>query len=240
MSLTWIALLGLAFAKGPPTTSLMKEKIDLNGDGKADKLEVLSSDGQAGLKAAKIVVNGVSLSDIQMYKELAVSIVDVDTSDKLQQILVDGTSESGKKWFTIFIWDGKKVLQAMKVDTASPNGALKLIDSGQVIVEKPQSFWTERTIWKLSGYKFDELSQPFFAIGKPAVVETPIVLVYNPDTTSPVTGVGPGAVVEIVLCTTGPKPWYLLKTDTGLMGWVDGREIGEAVKPGAKAAPDEG
>lgn len=240
MSLTWLALLGLAFAKGPPTTSLLKQKVDLNGDAKADKLEVLQSDGQAGLKAIKVVVNGVSLSDIQMYKELSVEIVDVDTADKSQQILVNGTSESGKKWFTIFLWDGKKVIQAMKVDTASPNGALKLIDAGQVIVEKPQTFWTERAIWKLGGFKFDELSQPFFAVGKPAVVESPIVLVFNPDTTGPVTAVGPGATVDIVLCTTGPKPWFLLKTETGLLGWIDGREIGQSVKPGEKAAPDEG
>jgi hypothetical protein len=240
MSLTWIALLGMALAKGPPARSVLKEKIDLNGDGRADKLEVLASEGQGGLQAVKVVVNGVSLADIQMYKELAVSIVDVNTADKNQQILVDGTSESGKKWFTFFIWDGKKVISAMKVDTGSPNGAYKLIDSGQVIIEKPRGFWTERAIWKLAGFKFDEISQPFFAVGKAAFVESPIVLVYEPNTTGPVTEVGGGTSVDIILCTRGDKPWYLLKTDTGLLGWIDGREIGESIKPGDPPSADEG
>lgn len=229
------ALVTAAFAgKTPAPQVVLKEKIDLNGDGKADKLQVATAAAQGDLKAVKVTIGSATLSDIQLYKSVEVAVVDVDSSDKSQQILVSGTSDSGKKWFTFFVFDGKSVVQALKVDTKSSEGVLSMPGGGDVIIAAPQQFWTRRTNYHLQGKGFTEQPQPYYLVDSHMTTTQPLELTQAQGAHQTVTQVAAGADLHILLASTDEKPSYLVAIPTGLVGWVDGATLTSATQTTAE------
>jgi hypothetical protein len=232
-------LVAAALAGAPAPETLLKDKADLNGDGKADKILVVAAVGQGSLKAVKLTVGAVSVADIQMYKDVTVTIVDLDPGDAKKELFVDGTSESGKKWFTWFVWDGKRLVQALKVDTKSENGSVALKGAGEIIVDMPRSFYVQHDDYHLSGSAFEQVDVPFIYVGSPGTVKQPVLLMHDPNSSVQVASLDAGDLVEIVIASTGDKRWFLVRAPSGLVGWLKEDEIGKTITPGAPAVADE-
>lgn len=232
-----LTLLVTSALAGTPGT-VLKDKVDLDGDGKADKLLGVTAAGQGDQLALKVTVGKLSLADTQTYKDVAVEIVDIDPTDKSKELLITGTSDSGKKWFTVFIYDGKHLVQGAKINSGAGSGAIHLVGGGQIIIDMPKKFYTAHSAWHLEGLSLQEITQPFVYVGAKAHVTQDVLLVHDPSSSVTVTALAAGELVQVLIGTTDEKKWFLVLSPNGLVGWVDQIEIGRTIVIG-EASADE-
>lgn len=232
------ALLIATSLAGAPTATVLKDKVDMNGDGKADKVLAVTAIGQGDQKAVKVTVGALSLSDTQTYKDVKVEIVDLDAADKTKEILITGTSDSGKKWFTVFLYDGKHLVQGAKINSGGGSGEIHLVGGGQIVVDMPKKFYTEHAAWHLDGLSLDEIPQPFVYIGAKGHVKQDVILLHDPGSSVSVVTLAAGETAQIVIGTIDEKKWFLVQSQTGLLGWVAQVEIGRTIIIG-EATADE-
>jgi hypothetical protein len=217
-----------AHAKAPTSVTLLKDKVDLDGNGRSDKILVVASEGD--LQAVNVTVGTTSLADNQLYVAVSARVVDLDDSDDAHQIVVEGTSEGGKRWFTFFVWDGRKVVQALKVTTDSEKGGLSTPGGGTVILESDRGFFLQRSAWTVGGTMFQPVLQPFIHVGATATANEATDLVTDPGSADRVTQLAAGAEAQVLLMTREEPYWYLVRAPNGLVGWVRSDTIGAALQ----------
>jgi hypothetical protein len=224
--------LGLALAKEPPpppSASILKDKVDLDGNGKPDKIDVVITSG-TDEKVVKLTVAKASAVDNQMYAAATARIVDLDPGTPGQELLIAGTSGNGNKFFTFFTWDGHKLVQGLKVDTNGKTGGIQMPGDGTVVLAAGNEFYLRRRAWELHDRAFVEIPQPYFYVGVNAKVKDSLPIWKDPQSAETVTSLKAGIDVEIILVTMETPIWYLVLAPSGLLGWVHGDAIGTALE----------
>jgi hypothetical protein len=234
MSVLLLAIAGgPALAAPPPepkTVPVLKSKVDLDGNGKADAVQVLAT--ESAPKAVKVLVGKVALADTQMYADVAVRLVDVDSASPGQHVLVEGTTGDGDKFFTFFAWDGKRVVQALKYG-AGAGGAVTVSGDGLVVIDHPHGFWTEHDAWHGVGLTLDPIKQPFLSVGTPATAKQDAVLRATPMGGDAVVTITSGTKVDVLLMSNEDVKAYLLRSPGGLVGWIDADSFPTAFDTGS-------
>jgi len=82
---------------------------DLNGDGKAERIEYTAIDQARGVQNVTLKVNDIETSLIAQYPSLDFNIIEINTNDKFKVIDVfeEGASDDPKS--SLFIYDGKSI-----------------------------------------------------------------------------------------------------------------------------------
>lgn len=82
---------------------------DIDGDGKAERIEYSATDQVRGVQNVTLKVNELEISLIAQNPSLDLNILEINTRDKLKVIEVfeEGSSDDSKS--TLFIYDGKSI-----------------------------------------------------------------------------------------------------------------------------------
>lgn len=208
-------------ATGTPSSSdklLQQAEVDLNGDGKSEKITF-----DLNPKTHKFVITLAGSSQSGEYEDppKGFAIVDIDQNDKYKEIVVMCPGSSDANVHYIFAYDGNnlnKIGQFTRFVEFPGHGMVRVEDHG--------GFWAVRDKYVLdkSNHTLKKVPQEFYYVGVPATVKKSFPLYATRDGKTVVANVRPGSQVLILLCAPfqeekGPE-WYLLKSETGLIGWA--------------------
>lgn len=206
---------------------------DLNGDGKPETIRITSRPATDKLPLRyTLTINGVAVSGV--FKDLpdeipGFKVVQIDGGSKRREIMVVGLGPNDFHETAFYRWDGKKALYLGIVPTVP-----EIKGNSAVYARIWMGFWsrTEKFAVDAKSGRLTPVPQPFYHVGLKPKVRTTFPVRRAPSDTAPsVANVAPGSTIEILLYQppvgtvgklgySGENDWYLIKSETGLCGWV--------------------
>jgi len=212
----------------PPNREFRNSAIvDLNGDSQVDNIS-LSSDLQANTFTLKI--NDASITEKlieQGESPQGFYVVDLDKSDRYKEISVSlygGCDPCGTEYVYSFDKGIKKIAHL-------PPGP-SYLGNGIVLSVTWMDFWTPITKYALdkkSGI-LNEVPQSFYYVGLTSTVKTsfPLYRGQHENTSELVANLKPGSKILVLAAEYKKEPkWYLVKSESGLLGWTKGEKLTE-------------
>lgn len=219
-------------AYGPPTFT--HTSLDLNGDGTADSISLtnMKESGEFTLQ-----VGAASNIGKLNGKPEGFSIIDLDRADKYKELDVWQHGDSDYDDHLLYWYDGKvlRLMGHLRPWPTYPGNAT-------VLLRTPMGFWEKTEKYRGAGATrvLQLMPQEFYyvkAFTKTGQAEATVrvsVPIFRTRTTADVVAhLRPNSMVLILLCDTSPKgqedDWYLIKTESGLLGWVRHKTIEKAL-----------
>jgi hypothetical protein len=194
-------------------------QVDLDGDGKADAVTLTpGGGGKFTLKVGGVTAQGGSAD---ANEPLGFTVVDLDSGDKWKELVVHSLGDvDGDHRFFVYGYDGKAVRLLGDVNALS-----EAKGNGIVLVDQWQGFWNKRDKYALDrkAWKLVHVPQELYAVGVGATVKKSFPLQRSRTEAAVVATLAQGSKVEVLAAGAGPKGgpwWYLVKSSTGLLGWV--------------------
>lgn len=220
-----MATLTMSVLASPPRF-LKKATVDLNGDGRKEKIS-LSTDEKK--ESFTLTINGVRISGKMLSSYDGFQIVDIDKKDKLEEIAFHspGPSEDDEYW--IYRFYGKSI-EFMGYFPGRPTFTGKRV----VFVRDWMDFWWKTDKYVLTGNQkmLQLVPQKSYSVGKVTTVtkNTPI---YKTKTMGSkiVTELKPSSKVTILQywptrsIGNDQTGRYLVMASNGLAGWTDFNSI---------------
>ena len=209
---------------------------DLDGDGKE---ETIGFDPMpTGIVAYALRVDKTTGGRFGEQPTLAV--VDLDASDKSKELLIVEGGDNDLRDYTMFRYDGKKLIELGKFGGQVPSDP-EISGNGFVTFGAWQGFYT-RTV-KLARDpkgKLAELVPELYAVGVDIDVKTTFPLYATRAKKLVLARTKAGSKVTLVAHDPAPKckagdlgfepcDWFLVRSSTGLLGWVSFGELSAAV-----------
>jgi len=215
LTILFLALFNLSFSQNLYKFSA---EDDLNSDRTLDKIQLKTVDYETVLFVnGKSVVVAFEEADVVGFK-----IIDVDKTDSYKEILVAGEDPGGLSKFKMYWFDGKQIQFMNTLYNPTFNG------NGFVYDDTWESFWTKRDKYKLDKKTHQLTIVPQFAyyVGIKNIVVTNWFAIYSDKKmTKKLATLSKNSKIEILLCDTRNSKdendfIYLVKSKTGLVGWV--------------------
>lgn len=202
--------------------------IDLNGDGKPDNVTI-QINGETGSYILKVNSQSIkgSLDAVDGF-----TVIDIDTSDHRKEIAVHTPGPSDDDVYVIYDYDGKniKLIAQLARWPVFPG-------NGLIYVDDWMGFWAIRHKYQfdVKSRRLKPVHQEFYYVGIEATVQHSFPLLQTRDDASPVIArLKPNSKVLILLCDPSRKSyednWYLIKSDSGLLGWTREKGFPEKFK----------
>ncbi|WP_375755663.1 hypothetical protein [Corallococcus exercitus] len=219
----------LAQKNDEPVTSA---SVDLDGDGKPEAVSFTAGkDGQFTLKAGAATLQAnASGNDVSGF-----TVVDLDTGDKWKELLVHslGNTDDDHRFF-LYGYDGKalKSLGDVHALTEAKGNGIVLVDRWMGFWQKRDKYTLDRKAWKLV-----HVPQELYAVGVDAsaagveaTVKKSFPLAQGRTGSAVVATTAQGSKVRVLAASVPAKGevWYLVKSSTGLLGWVRGNVLVES------------
>lgn len=202
---------------------------DLDGNGTKEKAYLRVSKDRA--KPSVLHVGTLS-ADVNAESPEGLAIVDIDSKDRFKEIIVNcGNPYDGGSFGHVYEYDGKS-LKKLGVLEREP----QFTGHGIIYAQSWTCSFMIRKKFALNSKtrQIEEIRQPMYYIGKSFKAEKSFPVFLSPTDTSIVANVEPKSQVLIIAVafqpvkqkTTDPnkyetfEQWYLVKTHSGLMGWV--------------------
>lgn len=169
---------------------------------------------------------GIKIGKKKAYAELSnrvhqVKIIDINDKDKYKEIQVTAYGNNAVLESIIFRYYKKKIINLGKF-----KGNIKITGNNFIYVKNNQGFWEQ-----LDKYQYDEtkkkyilVQQPFYYINKPVYAKESFFLHLEHKLGSKsVAKVEEQTDIDLIgaWIDKNNKIWYLLKCETGLIGWAD-------------------
>lgn len=204
---------------------LQQAEVDLNGDGKSERI-TFNIDPKAGKFTITVAGSSQSGKFESANPPEGFAIVDIDKEDKYKEIFVRCWGDNDIYENYIFAYDGKTLNRIGQF-----TGEVEFPGDGIVRVKTWEGFWKIHNKYVLERPKhtLKKVPQEFYYVGVSATVKKTFPIYATRKDQTMVANVKPGSGVIILLCAPfqeNPK-WYLLKTDTGLIGWIKGKIINQ-------------
>lgn len=202
--------------------------VDLNGDGKPDNIAIQINEetGAYILKVNSQSIKG-SLEEVDGF-----TVIDIDTSDRRKEIAVHTPGPSDDDVYVIYDYDGKNIKLIAKLSRWPT-----FTGHGIVYVDGWMGFWVIRHKYQFDAEKrrLSLVPQEFHYVGIEATVRRSFPILQTRNDASPVVArLKPNSKVSILLCDPSPKSygddWYLIKSNTGLLGWTREKGFPEKFK----------
>ncbi len=204
------------FAK--PTFST---KADLNGDGKVESISLSQSrknDGNFTLKIGDSAVTG-KLHD--MVEDMRV--VDIDKKDQFKEIAVYTSGPSDDFAYALFWYDGKHIHKVAQI-----GGSLTFQGNGIVINRNFVGFWVavDKYVLNSKTRTLNLVPQEFYYVGENAKVIKSFPIYMEKKSSTVLAQLRPDSKLVILLTYPSARSndifdeWYLIKTESGLLGWA--------------------
>jgi len=217
-----LACVGTAWATekpSPPDKPLQRAEVDLNGDGKSEKITFAVNP-----KELKFVITVAGSSQTGEYEEeddppKGFTIIDLDKNDKYKEIVVKCPGPSDADVYYIFAYDGQSLNKIGQFPRY-----VQFPGDGIVRVQDWAGFWVihDKYILDRPTHTLKKVPQEFYYVGVPAAVKKTFCVYATRNDKTVVAYLRPKSRVIILLCAPfRERPeWYILKTETGLIGWV--------------------
>ncbi len=190
---------------------------DLDGDGKPDAVALtVGADGKFTLKVGGATLKG----DASGNEVTGFQVVDLDTGDKWKELLVQtlGELDDGHRYL-LYGYDGKAVkpLGDVHALTEAKGNGIVLVDRWMGFWQKRDKYTLDRKAWKLV-----YVPQELYAVGVEATVKKSFPLAQGRTGSGVVATTAQGSKVQVLAASVPAKGevQYLVKSSTGLLGWV--------------------
>ncbi len=193
-------------------------KTDLNGDGKVEEISIsgITEIGNFILKIDNVSIKGELGDEVDGF-----IIVDIDTKDQYKEIAVHTPGPSDDDEYLIYWYDGKSIKEMGKLMRWP-----KFPGNGIVLVDNWMGFWQKRDKYVLDNKTrtLYLVPQEFYYVGIEATVKESFPIYKTRTGSEVVANLKPGSKIFILVCDTSPDDydshWYLIKSETGLVGWA--------------------
>lgn len=221
-----------ALAAPLPSGVLKSAAADLDGDGVAEKIAI-EVDGKTGMFVLRIGGQSArdGTRDDQGAPPEGFEIVDIDPADRFKEVVVETQAQCELCGQQTFIYGYDKAVK--KIGQLGKGVEFK--GYGMVLEYQWQGFWTSQTKYVLDAKtrQLKAVPQPFYSVGLPATVRKSFAIYgrQRADPAEVVANLKPGSAILVVAAEYKPQPrWYLVKSESGLMGWVGEGVLGGSVE----------
>ena len=214
-TLVMLALLVLTSHPGGAEGPVTSAQADLNGDGKKEKISLqIKEDGPFVLQIAKASVKGRLSYDVEGFQ-----LVDIDKKDKYVEVAVYTPGPSDDDEYLIYWYDGKAIKEMGHLErwpTFTGNGV--------VYVDDWKGFWksTDKYVLDQKTRTLKRVPQEFYYVGLETTVGASIPIYETRKSSAVVANLQPKSKALILLYSQ--DGYYLIKSVTGLVGWVKDEE----------------
>lgn len=239
-----IALCGLLLASfGPPTpaqeylqdglawrdsvmnslTVATTDLADLDGDGQPETISFVRAENPheaawSDTPDFTLAVNGITVSGDLPFAEGLV-VVDLDTTDASREVAVFTHGPGSRDTYLLYSYDSSALREIGQV-----SGYPKFPGDGRIVATDWQDFWFRRKVYvvTVSGH-IEQAYQKLYSVNAPATAKVTVPLYVDKGAEEVVWTLQPGDEVTVLLADIDgdpPEAWYLLKTGSGILGWV--------------------
>ncbi len=206
----------------------VREMVDLNGDGTPEDVTIsgITEEGNFTLRVGGVSVRG----KLEMGESDGFVIVDIDTSDRYKEIAVHTSGPSDDDEYIIYWYDGRSIKEVGRLSRwpVFPG-------NGIVYVDDWMGFWKKRDKYVLdkNTRKLRLVPQELYYVGVEARVNKSFPIYKTRDRNEILANLKPNSKIIILACylySGAPsiqrspddylKDWYLIKSETGLLGWT--------------------
>lgn len=203
------------------------QKIDLNGDGKVDTIQLLDTDEAGNFT---LIINKTSYKGLMSDSVNGFIIVDIDENDKYKEIAVHTPGPSSDDEYLILWYDGKNILE-MGILARWP----QFLGNGIIYCDDWMGFWKRREKYILNTQtrKLEKIPQELYYVGVEGTVGKSFTIYRTKELKEPIAKLRTGSKVLILACYIGKeeaKNIYLIKSESGLLGWAAEDKILENLK----------
>ncbi|MDP2210347.1 MAG: hypothetical protein Q8J63_01250 [Candidatus Aquicultor sp.] len=213
-------------------------KADLNGDSKPESISIsdIRPSGDFVLHINDLTVKG-DLKSIGVPADGFV-VVDIDTSDRYQEVGVHTPGPSDDDAYLFYWYDGSAIHEMKARLGRWP----KFPGNGIVYVDSWMGFWKITDKYVLTKKRNLRLvPQQFHYVGETGMVHKSIPLYERPASSNIVANLKVNSPIVVVLADLSGNPeeaqdiWYLIKTETNLLGWTKGHVFPDSISAGTSA-----
>jgi len=227
------SLLLFAATAGFGQEPMKTANVDLNGDGVSDKISFTLNRAMGGFALS---VNETSV--IGKFKDADINgffIVDVKRADRYKEIAAVSYGEGYDYQYLLFRYDGSTV-----VEIGGFSGMPSYSGNGIVLVENWMGFWSKKDKYLLDASgRLRHVPQELYYVGIEATVKKSFPVYKSRVEGNVVANTLTNSRILILACDPSPKctdggdyfcDWYLIKTTTGLVGWVRLKTLSEKLE----------
>jgi hypothetical protein len=189
--------------------------IDLNGDGTKEKVVYKPNKSQ-------LTVNNGSISFIFDSPVEKFAIVDIDVKDNLKEIVISDYGPSDDYISFYYYFDGSKIVK-MGETQGLFNSGIKFNGAGKITAETRgailQTWFFDKSFKLSSNHKIVKIPQALYTTNHDITFKMPLSLYKNKGDSSPSISVKSGQKAKII--ATDDKAWCLIKTSSGIKGWIE-------------------
>jgi hypothetical protein len=220
---------------------------DLNSDNKDETIKLEKTGIRFGYKLT--INNQEGLGTFELEETDGFKVIDIDTQDKYKEIAVHssgpGDDMSDNVYF-IYWYNGKEVFLIDQL-----HGSAIFNGNGIIYLDKWEGFWTSRDKYVLGNNSRNiSFVRPFgYYVGVKAKAKTSFTIYQEQALKNKVAVLNVGSDIEILLCdkdeyrytnddgsieytgvTESSRYKYLVKSQSGLLGWISNKDILESVE----------
>lgn len=229
-----VLLLGVSPAQAD--TFVMEAQADIDGDGANEsiKLELTADDGY------KLIIDGSSvLGSLDSGAPDGFKVVDIRTTDAVKEVAVHAPGPSSDDEYRLYWLKGTAIKEVGHLARWP-----EFPGNGSVYVDRWEGFWRERDRWTLvpATHKLVKVPQEFHSVDQECTAKEAFPLAWKRS--------APGVVAEVVAAGTKARVvlaaaperrgcgkeggpffcrWYLLRSETGILGWARLKDFYEKV-----------
>ena len=214
---------GLKFAKSATA--------DLNGDGRPERV-YLTVSVPKNAPAQRLLHIGDLSVEIHAQLPEGIAIVDIDSKDRFKEVDVRCGNPGDGGYSLVYGFDGRSISEMGEVGSHPDFRGNGIVYGGS---------WTGafmiRHKFALDGKrrKLNEIRQPMYYVGRTFKAESSFPICYSMEDASVVADIEPKSQILIVAVAFQPikkrtampnryetieRGWYLIKSQSGLMGWA--------------------
>jgi hypothetical protein len=195
-------------------------QIDLNGDKKAEKITLTldkKDDRYFTLTIGTASIKGKLDDSIDGFK-----VVDIDKADIFKEVAVHTPGPSDDDEYRLYWYDGKTIKEVGYLSRWP-----EFPGYGIVYVKSWAGFWSpiDKYVLNKTTHKLELVKQPFYYVGVTATVEKGVPIYAGQDMKTVVANLLQKSKV-LILLNSGDH--YLVKSTTGLVGWIKEKTIYES------------
>ena len=196
--------------------------VDLDGDGRTEKVSLLVKDGgQYTLSVDAASVHGL-FEGYEDPRKVELELADVDRADNLQQVKLSYISsiDSLLSDAEHYYWYEKgRLTKILEVPTQVESAVL--LGNGIVHITRSATFWRKRDkyLFNKSLLKLETVEQPFYYVGVEGKTEASFpVFLERKASAEKVASLRSNSEIQVLV--SDGRGWYLVKTSTDLVGWA--------------------
>jgi len=216
-------VLSLARAADNDTQYAMRGSADLNGDGKAEPIAITWKQGQ---QTFILQVGAQTLTERLENAEWSVEgfrVVDLNTQTREKELEILLSPDGVYAAYRYYAFDGTTLSRLGEL-TGSDTYVEIVGAGGFLYFRSSESFWqlTQKFTLNPKTRRLEEVPQPFYYVGTPGTVKQSQPIYATREKKTVVANLQVNSDIEVLLKL---GDWYLMKSTTGLVGWIHEKDL---------------